>query len=69
HGGRWALLGAAVGAGAGGAAGGALLERESGFGAAMAGTVVLFSGIGALLGYAIGHGKSVLIYKAPPRKR
>jgi len=57
------------GAGAGGAAGGALLERESGFGAAMAGRVVLFSGIGALLGYAIGRGKSVLIYKAPPRKR
>ena len=69
HGGRWALIGAAVGAAAGGAVGAGTMEREIGYAGAVAGTVVLFAAIGAGLGYAFGHGKSVLIYKAPPRKR
>lgn len=69
HGGRWALIGAAAGAGAGGAVGAGIMEHEKGYAGAVAGTVVLLSAIGAGLGYAFGHGKSVLIYKAPPRKR
>ena len=62
---KWAIIGGAIGAGAGGALGGVILERESGFGGAMAGTVVLLGAIGAGVGYLIGHGKSVLIYRAP----
>lgn len=66
---KWAIIGAAIGAGAGGALGGVILERESGFAGAMAGTVALFGAIGAGLGYLIRGGKSVLIYSAPPRTR
>jgi hypothetical protein len=66
---KWTIIGAAIGAGAGGALGAAIMERESGFGAAMAGTVVFLSLIGAGVGYLIGHGKSVLIYSAPSRAR
>ena len=64
---KWTIIGAAVGAGAGGALGSAILERESGFGGAMAGTVGFLGAIGAGVGYLIGHGKSVLIYSAPSR--
>jgi hypothetical protein len=67
HGAKWAVIGAAIGAGAGGALGGAVLERETGFGGAMAGTVALCALIGAGVGYLIRGGKSVLIYSAPPR--
>lgn len=66
---KWAMIGAAIGAGAGGALGGVILERESGFGGAMAGTVALCGAIGAGLGYLIRGGKSVLIYSAPARAR
>jgi hypothetical protein len=64
---KWAMIGAAIGAGAGGALGGAVMERETGFGAAMAGTVALCALIGAGVGYLIKGGKSVLIYSAPSR--
>ena len=69
NGAKWAMIGAAIGAGAGGALGAAIMERESGFGAAMAGTVVFLALIGAGVGYLIKSGKSVLIYSAPPRGR
>lgn len=66
---KWAMIGAAIGAGAGGALGGVILERESGFGGAMAGTVVLGAAIGAGLVYIIRGGKPVLIYSEPARAR
>ena len=67
NGAKWAIIGAAIGAGAGGALGAAIMERESGFGAAMAGTIVFLALIGAGVGYLIKSGKSVLIYSAPSR--
>jgi hypothetical protein len=66
---KWAAIGALIGAGAGGGAGAAVLERESGFGGAMAGTVALGGALGAGVGYLLGRGKSVLVYKAPSQKR
>jgi len=65
---KWAAIGALLGAGAGGGAGAASMERESGFGGAMAGTVVLGGALGAGAGYLLGHGKSVLVYKTPSQK-
>jgi hypothetical protein len=66
---KWALIGAAIGAGAGGALGAVILERESGFGGAMAGTIALCGAIGAGVGYLLRSGKMVLIYSAPSRAR
>jgi hypothetical protein len=65
---KGALIGAAIGAGAGAGTGAAIMERESGFGGAVAGTVAFFASVGAGLGYALGRrGTSVLIYSAPSR--
>lgn len=66
---KWAAIGALIGAGVGGGAGAATLERESGFGGAIAGTVALGGALGAGAGYLLGRGKSVLVYKAPSQKR
>jgi hypothetical protein len=63
------LIGAAIGAAAGGGIGAGIMERESGYGAAVAGTVALFALIGAGIGYALRSGKSVLVYEAPTRSR
>jgi hypothetical protein len=59
------LLGTAIGAAAGGGIAAGVMERETGFGGAVAGTVALFAAIGAGIGYAMRPGKSVLIYEVP----
>ena len=58
---KWAANGALIGAGAAGGAGAAVLERGSGFGGAVAGTVALGGALGAGVGYLLGHPKSVLV--------
>lgn len=59
-----AAIGAAIGAGGGGALGGAIMERETGYGGAVAGTVALGALIGAGVGYALkGSPKRVLVYE------
>jgi hypothetical protein len=59
------LIGTAIGAAAGGGIGAGVMERESGYGAAVAGTVALFAAIGAGVGYLFRPDKKVLIYEAP----
>ena len=66
---KWAVIGALIGAGAGGSGGAAILERESGYAGAVAGTVALGGVLGAGVGYLLGRGKLVLVYKAPLQKR
>jgi hypothetical protein len=63
------LFGTAIGAAAGGGIAAGVMERETGFGGAVAGTVALFAVIGAGIGYAMRPGKSVLIYEDPSRIR
>jgi hypothetical protein len=63
------LLGLGLGAAAGGGIGAGLMERETGFGGAVAGTIVLFAAIGAGVGYALRPSQWVLIYEAPPISR
>jgi hypothetical protein len=70
--GKWqksTLIGAAIGAAVGGGIGAGIMERESGYGGAVAGTVALFVLIGAGVGYAMRSGKSVLVYEAPTQSR
>ena len=63
------LAGAGAGAAAGGAIGAKIMEKEKGYGGAVAGTVVLFSLIGAGVGaLARGSGKT-LVYESPSSKR
>jgi hypothetical protein len=62
------LIGAGAGAAAGGAIGATTMEKETGYGAAVAGTVVLFAAIGAGIGYALRSGKSILVYEVPSQK-
>jgi hypothetical protein len=62
------LIGAAAGAAAGGAIGAGIMEKETGYGAAVAGTVALFAVIGAGIGYALRSGKPVLVYEVPAPK-
>lgn len=63
------LIGAAAGAAAGGALAPRIMEHETGYGGAVAGTVVLFAGIGAGVGcLARGSGKS-LVYESPAENR
>jgi hypothetical protein len=68
--GRAALIGAGAGAAVAGIAGPRTMEHESGYGGAVAGTVVAGAVIGALVGLAVGsHGKRILLYKAPSKPR
>ncbi len=65
--GRNALIGAIVGGAAGIAIGAAIMEREKGYGGAVAGTGVGFGAIGAGIGAAIPH--TTTYYRAEkPRK-
>jgi sRNA-binding regulator protein Hfq len=68
-GGKWAIIGALIGAGAGGAGGAATMEKEMGYGGAVAGSVALGGLLGAGTGYLLKHGKSVLVYQASSQKR
>ena len=63
----WALP-VLIGAGAGAAVGGGasrLLEKETGYDAAVAGTIVLCTVVGAGVGYFAKGSKKVLVYESP----
>ncbi|MFN7994214.1 MAG: hypothetical protein U0Q18_11455 [Bryobacteraceae bacterium] len=64
---NWALpvlVGAGAGAAVGGVAGSQVMERESGYGGAVAGTAVAGAAIGALIGYAAKGSGQTLVYEA-----
>lgn len=61
---KWTLIGAVVGAGAGAALGAVVLEKESGFAGAQAGTMALGAGLGALAGYFMDNRRPVTVYTA-----
>jgi hypothetical protein len=63
------VIGTSIGAAAGAGIGAVIMEKESGYGGAVAGTVALFAAIGASVGYAMRSGKSVLVYEAASRVR
>jgi hypothetical protein len=64
------LIGTAAGAGIGGVVAPLTMEHEIGYGAAVAGTVVLAALIGAGVGYLVtAHGGRTLIYEASEDRR
>jgi len=63
--GRNALIGLGIGAAGGVAAGVGLMERETGYAGAVAGTTVLFAAVGAGVGAAFPGSRT--IYRAPKR--
>lgn len=65
--GRNALIGLLAGSGAGLAIGAAVMERESGYAGAVAGTAVGFGAIGAGIGAAVPH--STTFYRAEKTKK
>ena len=70
-GGWWksTLFDMAIGAGAAGGIGAAIMEHERGYGGAVAGTVALFAGIGAAVGYALRPDQTILVYEATSAAR
>jgi hypothetical protein len=64
--GRNALIGLAIGAAGGAALGVGIMERESGYGGAVAGTTALFGAVGAGVGAACRGSRTV--YRAPKRE-
>lgn len=63
---RNVLIGLAIGAAAGAGTGAALMERESGYGGAVAGTVVGLGGLGAGIGALVPGNKTVYESTLPP---
>lgn len=59
------LIGTAIGAGAAGIAAPVILEHETGYGAAVAGTVVLGAAVGAGVGRLVSGPGESLIYRKP----
>ena len=66
---RNALIGLAAGAGVGAGAGAALMEREPGYGGAVAGTTVGFAAIGAGIGALIPSTSTKTVYMAEAPKQ
>ncbi len=68
----WALpvlIGAGAGAAVGGAVAPKIMEHETGYGAAVAGTVVLFALVGAGVGCLVRGSAKSLIYQAPAENK
>ncbi len=63
---RNTLIGLGIGAAGGAALGAAIMEREPGYGGAVAGTSALFGALGAGVGYAFSSTHT--IYRAPKRE-